>query len=188
MLTFFRNTLPKGLAVVFPFIFRPNLEKCFQCIEEKHCKDGVWDVETTVLLKLLFCFKQHDFDHYTIEIGKQVDVNTGFKNAEDVARRLRRIRQLIKDDGILPDKLISSYRSPYTRTIDAFLTTNLNESVDINEFLDEVKDSIIDLHYLLLSRSDSLQVPLSYYQRATRGVLGDLYTILEGLLTAALMR
>lgn len=188
MLTFFRNTLPKGLAVVFPFIFRPNLEKRFQCIEEKHCKDGIWEVETSVLLKLLFCFKENDFTHYTIEIGKQVDVNTGFKNAEDVARRLRRIRQLIKDDVIFPDRLISSYRNPYPRSIDSFLTTNLNESVDVNEFLDELRDSVIDLHYLLLDRSSNARVPLSYYQRATKGVLGDVYTILEGLLTAALMR
>lgn len=188
MLSIFKNTLPKGLAVVFSYLQRPNLEKQFERIEKKRLNDMKGTVDTSLLLELLFCFKQRDFNHYTIDIGKQVDVTTGFKNAEDVARRLRRIRQLVKENNVLPDKLISSYKTPYPVLLDTFLVTNKNESVVIEDLLEEIRDSIIDLHYLLLKGASDPDSLFVYYKRATSGILGDVYIILERLFTAALMR
>lgn len=184
----FRYTLPNRLAGLLINWERRSIQKRFRRFEEKHQEAGTWTVSTTVLMGMVFLFKKGDFKRYTADVGKQVDVNTGFRNAEDVARRLRRICQLIKDDKPFPDELIGSYKSPYPRLLDEFLMTNKNETVSVEELLEELRYRIVDLHVLLLNRSGPTRVPLSYYQRATRGVLGDVYIILEGLLTAALMR
>lgn len=184
----FRYTLPNRLALLFIVRWHYPTQKRFRMFEEKHSKAGTWELSTTVLMEMAFLFRRSDFRYYTADVGKQVDVNTGFQNAEDVARRLRRICQLIKEDEPIPDALIGSYKSAHPRLLDDFLITDRGESISVDALLDELRYRIVDFHVLLLERSSHSKISKSYHQRVTKGVLGDVYIILEGLLTAALMR
>lgn len=183
---FFRNTLPNGLAGVKSIFRSPTLVERFREVEEIHCQHGIWERRIGVALKLALLLKPSDIKHYSIGIGRQVGVNTSFRNAEDVARRLRRICRLVEDDARLPDRFLGSFTSKGYKTLDDFLCTEDNTTVTIEEFLLMLRTQLVTLQVLLLDRSSQSNYDATYYERNLHDVLGDVYIILEGLFTAAL--
>lgn len=153
-------------------------------LEQKYREQDQWKATPSLLLELMFTFKQSDLGRYTSEYGRRLEVSTGFTDAEHVIRVIRRVGEQLKTFDFIDDEDAGLYKRPITKTLDEFLITTNGDVVDIKEFHHVLLSVIVDF---VVYFNGAQQDPdrKGYYARRVGGLCKDLFTIVEALLIAA---
>lgn len=144
-------------------------------------------VSLKMLLEISLLLSPYPLKHYRIDLGKRILFSTGFLNAENVVRRLRRVSEAVRLLEGIDDSIAGAYKNPVEHSLDSFLVTMHNETVHLPTFVNELCAQLINLKSLLgyVELVDTMKS--QYYHRALSGLYRDTNTLLEALLTAALV-